>query len=84
MIRLRLTDEQVLDLFRQLPATQKIAALLALAQDARQRREERIDQAEAALRRLAAERGLDWDSMDDDQRLDMIDDMIHEDRQCPG
>ena len=46
---LELNDEQVISIVRQLPAARKRAALLALAQDAQARREERIRFGEAQL-----------------------------------
>ena len=46
MATLRLSDEQVLELVRQLHPDQKRAALMALAEDARQRRQERLEFAE--------------------------------------
>ncbi len=58
---LELNDEQVISIVRQLPAARRRAALLALAQDAQERREERMRFGEAQLRRASAERGLDWD-----------------------
>ncbi|MDY7032780.1 MAG: hypothetical protein SVY10_12845 [Thermodesulfobacteriota bacterium] len=82
MPTVNLTDEQVIDLVTQLPPEQKRAALLALAKDADIRREKRLDQAEAQLRRLCAERGLNWDAMGEDERETFIDDLIHEDRKC--
>ena len=82
MPTLTLTDEQVIDLVKQLPPERKRAALLALAEDARARREERLDYAEAQLRRLCAERGWNWDAMNEDEREAFIDDLVHEDRQC--
>jgi len=44
---LELKDEQVISIVRQLPAARKRTALLALAQDAQARREERIRFGEA-------------------------------------
>jgi len=82
MPTLTLTDEQVIELVKQLPPERKRAALLALAEDARARREERLDYAEAQLRRLCAERGWNWDAMNEDEREAFIDDLVHEDRQC--
>ena len=82
MPTVNLTDEQVIDLVTQLPPEQKRAALLALAKDADIRREKRLDQAKAQLRRLCAERGLNWDAMGEDERETFIDDLIHEDRKC--
>ncbi len=77
---LELSDAQVVDLVKQLPPERQRAALLALAAGAGQRREERMQYAEAQLRRASSERGLDWDTMSDDQRQEFIDDLLHEDR----
>jgi len=63
---LELTDEQVLSLVRRLSGPRKRAALLALAQEAQTRRDERLRYGEAQLRRLCAERGLDWDRLSED------------------
>ena len=53
---LELTDEQVISLVRQLPSARKREALLALAEDAEIRHDERMHFAESQLRRLCAER----------------------------
>ncbi len=75
---LELTDEQVVSLVRQLPPTSKKAALLALAQEAGQRRQERMSLAEAQLRQRAQERGLDWDALDEAGREDFVNRLLHE------
>ena len=75
---LELTDEQVLSLVRQLPAPSKKAALLALAQDASRRRDERITYAEEQLRQRARERKLDWDTMNEDERETFVNRLLHE------
>ena len=41
-----------------------------------------MDYAEAQLRKLSASRSLDWDKMTDEERMDFVDDLIHEDRAC--
>lgn len=41
-----------------------------------------MDYAEAQLRKLCASRGLDWDRMSNEERIDFVDDLIHEDREC--
>ena len=41
-----------------------------------------MDRAEAQLRKLSASRGLDWDMMTDEERINFVDDLIHEDREC--
>ena len=82
MPTLELTEQQVVDLMKQLPPARKRDALLALASDAAARREERIQFAEAQLRRLCAERGRDWDKLSEDDRELFIDELVHEDRPC--
>ena len=68
MPTLELTDQQVVELVKQLPAEQKRTALLALANDAAARRDERMEFAQAQIRRICAERGLNWDKMSEDER----------------
>jgi hypothetical protein len=75
---LELTDEQVISLVRQLPSARKRDALLALAQDAEVRRDERLRFGEAQLRRICAERKLNWDSMSEDQREAFVNQLLHE------
>jgi hypothetical protein len=82
MPTVELTDEQVLSLVRQLPPVRQRAALLALAAGAAERRVERMEYAETQLRRICAERGLDWDKLSEDEREALIDDLVHEDRAC--
>ena len=43
-------------------------------------REENLRRGEERLRQLAAERGFDWRSMGEEDRLAFVDDLIHEDR----
>lgn len=40
----------------------------------------RMDFAEVQFRKLSASRGLDWDKMTDEDRIDFVDVLIHEDR----
>jgi hypothetical protein len=82
MASVELTTDQVIDLIRQLPSERKREVLLALASDAQQGRNERLLLAEQQLRNLAAQRGLNWDLMTEDEREALADDLIHEDRSC--
>jgi hypothetical protein len=75
---LELSDEQVISLVRQLPAARKRTALLALAQEAQARREERLRFGEAQLRRKCAGRGLDWDRLSEAERETFVDGLLHE------
>ena len=79
---LELSDAHVVELVKQLPPERQRATLLALAAGAAQRREERMEYAEGQLRRVSAERGLEWDKMSEDQREHFVDDLLHEDRPC--
>ena len=78
MSLLELTDEQVISLVRQLPSARKRTALLALAQEGQARRGERQRFGEAQLRRLCAERGLDWEHLSEDQREEFVNRLLHE------
>ena len=75
---MELSDEQVTSLVRGLPAERKRAALLALAEDARAGRDERLRLGEAQLRRASAERGLDWDRLSEDERESIARALLHE------
>ena len=77
---IELTTEQVLELVRQLPAEARRRALMALASDATSTREQRRQFAEDQLRRICAERNLNWDQMSEAAREIFIDDLLHEDR----
>jgi hypothetical protein len=79
---LELTDEQVVQLVKQLPPERQRAALVALAAGAAGRRASRMQYAEEQLRRLSADRGLDWDKMSEEEREAFVDDLVHEDRSC--
>jgi hypothetical protein len=82
MASVELTTEQVINLVRQLPAASKKDVLLALASESQSSRGERMALAERQLRAAAAERGMNWDSLSDDERQALADDLIHEDRSC--
>ncbi len=45
-------------------------------------REARMADAETELRRLCADRGLNWDTMTESERENFVDDLVHEDREC--
>jgi hypothetical protein len=74
---LELSDEQVISLVRQLPPERKRAALLALAEDAQTRRDDRLQFGEQQLRVAAAERGLNWDRLSEDEREVFVNGLLH-------
>ena len=82
MVQLTLEDEQVIALIRQLPPEKRRKIIFDLAAEVAREREALRGKTEDRLRQLAAERGLAWDQMNDDQRLSFVDDLVHEDRRC--
>ena len=79
---IELTAEQLIDFIQQMPPKEKRAVLVALAEKTSVGEEERMKYAESQVRQLCASRGLDWDTMTEDEREDFIDDLVHEDREC--
>lgn len=75
-----LTDEQIVTLFQQLAPRAKRSVLYLLAEGAEPSQSSRFDLMTDRFRRSAAERGLDWDQMSEDEREQSIDDLVHEDR----
>ncbi|MDE0085510.1 MAG: hypothetical protein OXU23_07345 [Candidatus Poribacteria bacterium] len=81
-LTIELTTEQIIDLIQQMPPMEKLTVLKELAKQARNGRTERTKFAELKIREICAARGLDWDTMSEDERLYFIDDIVHEDREC--
>ena len=79
---IRLTTEQVIDFIQQMPPKEKRAVLIALAERTSMDQEEQMKYAQAQVRQLCASRGLDWDTMTEEEKEDFIDDFVHEDRAC--
>ncbi|CAD5918320.1 hypothetical protein PCC7805_00492 [Planktothrix agardhii] len=82
MPTLTLTTEQIIDLIQQLPLKEKRIILLELVKETETQRQERLDYGESQLRRLCNERGINWNTLSDEEREDFINDLIHEDRPC--
>ncbi len=80
-LTIELTTEQVIDLIQQMPPKEKLTVLKALAKQARKGRPERMKYAESKIREVCTARGLDWDAMTEDKRLDFINDIVHENRE---
>jgi TRAP-type C4-dicarboxylate transport system substrate-binding protein len=82
MPKLELSDEEIAQLVMQLPPERQRAVLQILnaARDAWW--QHILAEGEEQLRRLSAERGLDWDSMTEQEREALIDDLVHEYRMC--
>lgn len=74
---LELTEQQILTLFQQLEPATKRAVLYQLAPTLAER-SARMAFTEQRLRSLADQRGINWESLSDQQREDFIDDLVHE------
>ncbi|MDE0314394.1 MAG: hypothetical protein OXM61_05805 [Candidatus Poribacteria bacterium] len=81
-LTIELTTEQIIDLIQQMPSEEKLSVVRALAKETPAEREERMKYAESKVRKVCASRGLDWDTMSEDERLYFIDDIVHENREC--
>ncbi|MDQ1317092.1 MAG: hypothetical protein QG588_743 [Candidatus Poribacteria bacterium] len=79
---LNLSNDQVIELVKQLPPEDKQAVLEALIADRDSWWDGMLMRGEQQLRIICAERGLDWDSMNEDEREAFVDDLMHEDSKC--
>ena len=77
-----LTTEQIVDFIQQIPPEEKLVVLTKLAEQAHAEHAEQIKYGETQVRKVCAARGLDWDAMTEEERIDFIDDLVHEDREC--
>lgn len=80
MPTLTLTDEQVEQLVEQLPPYKQRAIYQRLARREWLRWLEASEGAEGEARRLANERGQDWDALNDDERMVFVNDLVREGR----
>ena len=78
MATLSLTDEQVVQLVKQLPPQSKQRVLTDLTAERDQWWQTTARDGENDMRRLAAARGLEWDTMTEAQRESFVDDLLHE------
>jgi hypothetical protein len=79
MATLILSDEQVIELVKQLPVGQQVEVFrfLLLQQWGKWEALSRYGAEKARL--VAQGRGLDWDTMTEEEREAFIDDVVHED-----
>ena len=78
MATLSLTDEQVVQLVKQLPPQSKRRVLTDLTAERDQWWQLTARDGEKDMRRLATARGLDWDTMTEAQREAFVDGILHE------
>ena len=80
MVALSNQERHIVDLFRALPPQRRPYVMLVMAgadPDAWKRFQ---SQGERRLRELAAQRGIDWDALTDDQRQDFVGELLDEGR----
>lgn len=78
MVRLDLTEQQVVELVRQLRPEGQVAVLEALGQERELWWQRMLDHGEVELGRICSQRGLDWQKMSEEDREAFIDDYLHE------
>jgi len=78
MATLSLTDEQVVQLVKQLPPQSKQRVLTDLTAERDPWWQTTAREGETDMRRLAAARGLDWDAMPEPEREAFVDGLLHE------
>jgi hypothetical protein len=76
-VTLTLAESQIIDWIRQLSPQTKQAVLRVLIPEL-DKLEALVDYGSEQMRRLCAERGLDWDSLSDDERQRLVDELLHE------
>ena len=78
MATLSLSDEQVVQLVKQLPPRAKQRVLLDLNAERDDWWQAAAREGEQDMRRLAAERGLDWNTLSEAEREAFVDKLLHE------
>jgi hypothetical protein len=79
---LELSDEQVIELAKRLPREKQDALLRELLLLRWSNWESLSQYGQVRARELAAQRGLNWDTMSGAEREAFVDDLVHEDRGC--
>lgn len=77
---LQVNETQIFDLVEQLPAAQQTALFQRLLLHQWPTWVSLSTAAQPGIRRAAAERGYDWDTMTEEEREIMVDDIVHEGR----
>lgn len=74
----QLSDDQIVELVKRLPDERKRQILIDLTADRDHWWAAESRQGEHDMRRLAKERGLDWNAMSESEREAFVDDVLHE------
>ena len=77
VVHLTIPESQIVELVQQISPAAKLAILRTLIPQLDEL-EDLVDYGNQQIRALCAERGLDWDSMNEDEREQLIDELLHE------
>ena len=76
-VTLEVPEAQVVDWVRKLPPTARRAVLLALVPGLDEL-DALTDYGSSRMRELCVQRGIDWDRLSEEERLQLVDDLLHE------
>ena len=76
MVALNTEEKRIVDLFHKLPPERRAHVMLAIAGADPDGWKRYQQEGERELRRLAAERGMSWDAMSDEQRQDFATEVL--------
>lgn len=79
MATLTLSDEQVIELVKQLPVEQQVEVFRFLLLQQWEKWESLSRYGAEKARLVAQEKGLDWNMMTEEEREAFLDDVVHED-----
>lgn len=82
MAVIELSLEQIIRLVRQLSPEERKLLRQVLDEDTDAWWARTHSEGEQRLRALAAERGMNWDAMSEEENIEFVDLLIHEDRPC--
>ncbi len=76
MVTLSLSDDQVIELVKQIPYEKQKILFQFLLEQQQQRWQELSLEGQAGVRIAAIDRGQDWDKMSEEQQEDFINDLV--------
>lgn len=79
LTNITLTNEQVVALVEQLPRGLQVSLYQTLRAKLWENWLDLAQYGEGQARRVAVERGRNWDTLTDDERMEFVDDIVHED-----
>ena len=82
MPTLTLTDDQVIEIVKQLSPERQQSLFDFLLMNQWDSWVELSEYGQERVRRIASSRGRDWGAMSQEEREGFVDELVHEDRQC--